>query len=195
VLVSGSPQRESVPGERNRHSVTVGARLAVPAQMGALRHLVLYGKYRFYRDDWGITAHAPELRTYMNFGAVEIRLTGRYYTQTAAEFFRWSPRLIAQYDLDSLDGNMNPAPAPAGVRFKNCMCFTGDSKLSPFSSFFVEARIGVPLRFLDHPKMPLGKLLGESTLALSYGHYVNSAFAHAQFGDAGVAGLEWIFPL
>lgn len=46
--------------------------------------------YRLYRDDWEITAHAPELRAYQELGAyLQLRLRYRYYTQSHSFF--WQP--------------------------------------------------------------------------------------------------------
>jgi hypothetical protein len=184
VKVSGTPQLEVEPYQRDRQAATVGLRLAVPARMGILRYLIFNARYRFYHDDWGVTAHSPELRTYAELGPVELRLTGRWYTQSAATFFRGGPDGAAVYD----------AFVPCGD-VKNHMCATGDSKLSAFQSMFLELRLTFPLRFLDFPKMPLGRIWRDALLAISYGHYINSGFAQIQYGNAEVGGLELLFPM
>ncbi len=191
VVNGGTPQVEKVPRQRDRLSVVGGLRLAIPLRLGWLRSLAFYGKYHFYADDWGVVAHAPELRTYARVGPLELRVTGRYYRQSEAEFW---PH----------DKNGEPLIVPVyatGVSFadpsdpNHCVCFTGDAKLGRSSSMFLELRVGMPLFFLDSPSLPLGRYFGASTLYLSYGHYINDRSFHAQFGDAEVAGLEWIFPL
>lgn len=192
VVVAGTPTAEQVPRQRQRLAASAGLRVAMPIRTPLLRHLSFYLKYRFYADDWGVVAHAPELRTYLRLGPVEARLTGRYYTQQAADFWprdRTGQPLIAPvYDQMGISFGAPGDP-------NHCLCFTGDAKLSQFSSAFFEVRLAMPLWFLDRPSLPLGSYFGASTLALSYGHYVNTRSAHLQYGDAEVAGLEWIFPL
>ncbi|MSP61057.1 MAG: DUF3570 domain-containing protein [Myxococcales bacterium] len=189
VKVCGTPQLEVVPGERNRLAATAGLRLAVPVKMGALRYLAAYFKLRYYRDDWSVTALSPEVRTYARLGPIELRFTGRYHTQTAASFYPHEPDGQPKINPEYTDKECS------GINFKNRTNYTGDAKLSEFSSVFVEARVQFPLSFLDFRGMPLGRFLGEGQLALSYGHYANDRGAHLQFGDAEVAGLEMIFPL
>ena len=188
VKVSGTPTVEVEPLERNRLAANGGLRMAVPVNAGIVRAITFYVKFRYYTDDWGIQAVSPELRSYLQLGPVELRVTGRYYYQTAADFYprdkSGNPLIEAEY-------------ATTGVKAKWCanLCYTGDAKLSQFTSVFIEGRIQFPLRFLSFKSMPLGLWLGEGLMAISYGHYINDRFAHFQYGDADVAGLELSFPL
>jgi hypothetical protein len=193
VNVGGSPMVEAEPFQRDRLTLTGGLRFALPVHEGILRHLSFYAKYRFYHDDWGITAHAPELRTYLRLGPVELRLTGRYYHQSAADFWprdsAGNPMITPMYVFTAMQVTNQALDAAS------CNCFTGDAKLSEFNSYFTELRITINLSFLDGHNLPLGQFFGASLLSLSYGHYINDRFAHIQYGDSEVAGIEWIFPL
>jgi hypothetical protein len=52
----------------------------------------LHGSYRFYRNDWGINAHALELAWYQPAGnGWLVRPSLRYSTQRAADFYRDPP--------------------------------------------------------------------------------------------------------
>jgi hypothetical protein len=183
VLVGGTPQRELEPRERDRHAVTAGLRVALPSAPRPIRHLSFYFKYRFYADNWGVVAHAPELRTYFQIGPVEVRATGRYYTQQAASFW---PRDASGRAL------IVPSYATQGASFgapsdpNHCLCFTGDAKLGEFSSLYYELRLGW--------WVPFPRLIGDVFMTVSYGHYFNTLAAHAQFGDADVAGTDLVFP-
>ncbi len=189
VKVSDTPTVEVEPLERNRLSITAGLRMAVPnLRAGVMRALVFAAKFRYYVDDWGITSADPELRTSIRLGPVWLRFGGLYHYQTAADFYprdsAGRPLLVAEY-------------VTTGVKARYCanLCYTGDSKLSQFSSFYFEARLSFPLRFLDVPRLPLHQFLGEGTMQLTYGHYINDRFAHVQYGDADVANIELVFPL
>lgn len=51
--------------------------------------LALRAGYRLYYDSWEILAHAPEVRIHQEIGRhLELRLRYRYYTQSAAYFWR-----------------------------------------------------------------------------------------------------------
>jgi hypothetical protein len=82
VIVGGDKQREQVPDSRLRHAVFGSVRgFVVPTRT------TLWGGYRFYRDDWGIQAHAPEVRiTQEIVPRLDLRLRYRYYRQTSADF-------------------------------------------------------------------------------------------------------------
>lgn len=186
ALVSGNPLREEVPGLRIRHTLTAALRLTPVYNAGALRYLALYAKYRFYTDDWHVNAHAPELRATAAVGPLSLRLTGRYYWQSQADFY-----------LDQKgDGTTIPMYA-MGVQRGHCPtqgCYTGDAKLSKFSAVFLEGRADLSLGFLARAGK-LGPFFARTLLGLSLGHYWNTDYANAQFGDAWVGGAEIVTPL
>ncbi|WP_224194832.1 DUF3570 domain-containing protein [Nannocystis pusilla] len=75
---------ESHPRERKRIALSGFLRYAIPKTP-----LVLEGRYRFYADDWGILANAPEVRAHVRFlRRVVLRLRYRFYQQTGAWFWR-----------------------------------------------------------------------------------------------------------
>ncbi len=80
-----------------------------------LPHDVVHFSYRYFSDDWGITAHTAELRYRYELGSggsyLEPHL--RYYTQGAADFYRHSlvsgqplpVNASADYRLAEMQGN------------------------------------------------------------------------------------------
>jgi hypothetical protein len=182
VKVAGTPTTEVDPNERTRHALSAGARVT-PVYRRGHYYLTLYGKFRFYIDDWGLISEAPEARAYLGLGPTELRVTGRYYHQNDADFFRANSQGLAEYTMPVMRDN-----CPAG-------CYTGDSKLAHFDSWFLEGRFQLSLGFLDRPSLPLGRWLGGGLVAVSVGYYWNSGFANAQFGNAWVGGLEITLPL
>jgi hypothetical protein len=198
-----------------RHSLSAGLRMTPLFHRGALTYLAAYLKYCFYFDDWGIRAHTPEVRAYIGLGPTELRLTGRYYFQTAADFFRGrdyndptDPTKYVENDKSGIaeyPGNgertgatTKPGSTTAEPWAAHCPaggCYTGDAKLSQFTSVFVEGRFSLSLNFLDRPSMPLGRWLGGGLVAVSVGYYWNDGFANAQFGNAYVGGFELVLPL
>ena len=75
---------ERHPDLRLRHAVHAGARWFI-----APTHTTLIGGYRLYADDWGIVAHTPEVRVIQEIGdGLEVRVRGRFHTQTAADFYK-----------------------------------------------------------------------------------------------------------
>ncbi len=96
---------------------------------GSIRHYLaatgttFIGAYRYYRDDWQVHAHAPELRIVQEVGRdVDAAVRVRYYTQDGAYFFR------DRYPADS--AAMSPF-------------VTDDVKLSTFTGYTLEAKLGV----------------------------------------------------
>lgn len=84
VSVAGVKSEERVPDERTRHAVLGFARGFVEPS-----RTTLYAGYRFYTDDWGITAHTPELRVTQRITASsDVRVRYRYHHQTGADFYR-----------------------------------------------------------------------------------------------------------
>lgn len=73
---------ETEPNERFRHAAVIGLN----------RHLFsdtsLQGDYRFYTDNWGVLSHTVQLRYFVTFKDVTLRLRERFYYQTGASFFQ-----------------------------------------------------------------------------------------------------------
>jgi len=72
---------ENEPNERYRHAAVIGLN----------RHLfadsAIQGDYRFYSDNWGILSHTVQLRYFITWGDVTLRLRERFYYQSSASFF------------------------------------------------------------------------------------------------------------
>lgn len=102
---------ESRPDTRLRHTLYTG----LAHQYGGNGE-VIHASYRYYQDDWGISAHTLDLKHKTPFkdGAyIEPHL--RFYTQTAADFFMHSI-------LD--DGNPLPDYASADYRLDSLIDIT-----------------------------------------------------------------------
>jgi uncharacterized protein DUF3570 len=73
---------ETEPEVRTRHAAVIGLN----------RHLFtdssLQGDYRFYSDNWGVLSHTIQLRYFVTWKDVTLRLRERFYYQTGASFFR-----------------------------------------------------------------------------------------------------------
>jgi hypothetical protein len=73
---------ETLPGERYRHAMVVG----LNRHLG--RDSSLQADYRLYLDSWGVTAHTVQIRYFVVFGGLTLRLRERVYYQTGADFYR-----------------------------------------------------------------------------------------------------------
>lgn len=107
--------RERHPIERNRTALAASARYFVrPTET------TLIGAYRYYRDNWGIRAHTPELRAVQQVGeGIDAAFRYRFYDQTRQAFF-----YEERYDMEQ-------------------PYLTDDVKLSRFSTHTLEAKLGV----------------------------------------------------
>ncbi len=82
TIPNGFP--EAHPRERDRVSLFANLRAVFPRA-----RLTLDPRYRFYVDDWGIRAHAIDLRLHVRITRhLRARLRYRFYTQTQARFYR-----------------------------------------------------------------------------------------------------------
>ena len=82
TIPNGFP--EAHPRERNQLALFGNLRVAFPKA-----RLVLDPRYRFYVDDWGIRAHAVDLRLHFRLTRhLRARVRYRFYTQTQAWFYR-----------------------------------------------------------------------------------------------------------
>lgn len=110
------PERH--PTERNREAFAASIRHYLAAT-----GTTFIAAYRYYRDDWQVHAHTPELRIVQEVGRdVDAALRFRYYTQDGAYFFR----------------DRYPANSTAMSPY-----VTDDVKLSSFTGYTLEAKLGV----------------------------------------------------
>jgi hypothetical protein len=108
---------ENHPTERLRQAAAISLRQYLPRT-----ETTLIGAYRFYRDDWDVRAHTPEVRIIQQVGdAADATLRYRFHTQTASFFYR---RRYA--DTMGIDGFVSD-----------------DVKLSAFRAHTLEAKLGV----------------------------------------------------
>jgi hypothetical protein len=193
VLLGGSPSRESVPFQRYRNAFSLTLRWIWPTTSALVPYFALRPSYRYYFDDWDVSSHSIELRSYLPVGPVEFRVTGRYYTQGEASFWR------DQFGLPMYVNTPGDSMGSSGAFCTNCNSgsakgmrfFTADPKLSSFSNVYVEVQIQLKLRFLQR----VSQWLSQGTFDLSYGHMFEGGYAHTAFGDAEIAGTTFIFPL
>jgi len=107
--------RERHPTERNRTALAVFARYHVRQTA-----TTLVGTYRFYRDDWKIRAHTPELRAVQQIGSgIDAAVRYRFHDQTKKAYF-YEDRYVMEQDF-----------------------LSDDVKLSKFTSHTVEAKLGL----------------------------------------------------
>jgi hypothetical protein len=187
VNLGGSASHEKLPFQRVRMSAAASLHLIAPTGARLVPYVAFRPSYRFYWDDWGVVSHTPELRTYLPIGPVEVRLTGRWYTQRAASFWSSGADGVPLY------------PGNAGKGCGGCLSsssrgqefLTSDPKLSRFNTWYLEGRLLIQL----HGLRPLSRWLSEGLVELSYGHLFNDAYAHIAYGDADLATLSFTFPL
>ena len=95
---------EARPDSRTKHALFALWR-------HSLGHDVVDLSYRYMTDDWQIASHTVELRYRWDLGSFDLQPHVRYYTQTAAEFYRGAlfagdplPRFAsADYRVGELD--------------------------------------------------------------------------------------------
>lgn len=106
---------EQHPTERDRTAIAAFARYYVKPT-----DTTLVAQYRYYRDDWKIRAHTPELRAIQQLGEIgDASLRYRFHDQTRAAYF---------YD----------------ERYEMAQTFVSDDvKLSKFTTHTVEAKLGM----------------------------------------------------
>jgi Protein of unknown function (DUF3570) len=117
VRVAGVEPQESLPDVRGRVALLVQANQFLPA----LRSTV-HGSARGYSDTWGVSSLALELGYSQYAGdALLIKLRGRIYQQTEANFFK--------------DAFFYDTEGPAGAYF------TGDRELAPIRNILAGAKL------------------------------------------------------
>lgn len=117
--------------------------------------------YRLYNDDWGITSHevGANLNQYITHG-LAAGYEYRWYTQTAADFFR-SEYLTAS----GVDGYLS-----------------GDYRMNALASHL----FGTSLRMDMQDLAPSHRLFGQTALWLNYERYFNSNNYSADILEAGL---------
>ena len=143
---------------RRRFATTGAFKFAIPKA-----RMVIEPRYRFYQDDWAVTAHAIDTR--LHFRVVKplrLRLRYRYYTQDDSFFVRQ-------------DGNYLVSD-----RYR-----TADPKMLAFRSHTP----GVELTFQLEPLSRFKglKWLENSWVQATYNH----VFQTSRFGNARVGSLAW----
>jgi len=123
-----NPYRQAIVGETliaERHP-TDRTREAFAASLRyylASTSTTLIGAYRYYRDDWDVHAHTPELRVVQDVGRnADATASFRYYRQDGASFFH----------------ERYPADDPAMTQY-----VSDDVKLSSFDGYTLLAKLGV----------------------------------------------------
>lgn len=139
-FTDGSLRAENLPDKRYKLPIAVRLNYFLSDQ------IILRSFYRFYTDDWGITANTAELE-------VPVKLNSFF---SISPFYRYSTQNGVRYF------------APYGQHNPNETYFTSDYDLSTLSSDFYGAGIR-----LSPPKGVLGwqRL---NMLELRYGHYTRS---------------------
>jgi len=124
-----------------RFKLPVGTRLNFYVN----EHFVLRSYYRYYFDDWGITAHTASVEVPIKIGMkFTISPMYRFYTQTASDYF-----------------------APKGVHVSTQKYYTSDYDLSAFDAH----QYGIGLRYTDiFTKAKIWRF-GLKNVDLRYNHY------------------------
>jgi len=111
-----APERH--PTSRTRTAVAGSLRYYLPASQ-----TTFIGSYRYYRDNWRVHAHTPELRIIQQIGrTADAGFRYRYYTQDSAFFYR------DRYT--TIDPSVNPY-------------LSDDQKLDAFTTHTIEAKLGI----------------------------------------------------
>ncbi len=122
VVTSGGFVAERHPYSRLRQAVALSSRYYF-----APSETTFIAAYRFYHDDWHITAHTPELRIVQQVGlSADAAFGYRYYTQTGAFF------------APSAYGGRYPDPTMTSVPY-----LTSDPKMTAYDGHILEAKLGV----------------------------------------------------
>ena len=120
-------------------------------------------------DPWHIRSHTVELRVFQGIGSdLELRLTGRYYSQGPANF--WCDQ-------------RQDSTCYAGAQL-----YTSDPKLQPVATAFVEAK--VYWEAARWRNLALLRWFSRGTFELSYGRF----FQDTSFGDAHVLQTGYSLP-
>jgi len=155
VYAGGTNVPERHPSERQRRDAFVKVNQYLPNRSSAKL------SYRLYNDDWGIDSHeiGTRLNQYLT-GGVFARYEYRWYTQTAADF--WRDEYATTNGVD-------------GWR-------TGDYRMGALSSHL----FGLALDFDFNTLQPATPVLGRLDLWLSVQRYFNSNNYSANIFETGL---------
>jgi hypothetical protein len=155
VYAGGTNVPERHPDARQRRDAFVRVNQALPNRAS------IKFSYRLYDDDWGVTSHelGTRLSQYVTRG-LSARWEYRWYTQTAAEFFRDS-----YASVDGVGGFL-----------------TGDYRLGPLSSHLFGAALRADLEAFA----PTRTFVRRMTLWLDLERYFNSNNYSANVVETGV---------
>jgi len=155
VYAGGTNVPERHPESRQRRDAFVRMNQALPNRSSVKL------AYRFYNDDWGVNSHELDSRLsqYVTRG-LSARWEYRYYTQTAADFFR--------DDYASVNGI-------GGF-------LTGDYRLGPLSSHLFGGSLRMDLEAFASTR----EFLRRMTLWLDVERYFNSNNYSANVVETGV---------
>lgn len=151
-LSDGSLQTETLPGTRFKYPMAVRLHYFIGS------NVIFRSYYRFYKDNWGLTAHTINLE-------LPVKVT---------PFLTISPsyRYNTQYGLQYFAPYMQHAP---GTEF-----FTSDYDLSDFNSHFIGGRLKV------QPEKGVFGVKQFAALELRYGHYIRSTGLRSNIITLGV---------
>ena len=155
VYAGGTSIPERHPRERDRRDAFVKLNQYLPNRSS------MKLDYRFYNDDWGVISHetSTRLSQYITHGMFA-RYEYRYYTQTAADFYR------PEYETTSgIDGYL-----------------TGDYRLGPLSSHLFGVNLNFDLGVLA-AEIPM---LRRFNLSLDYERYFNNNNYSADIIETGI---------
>lgn len=153
---------ESHPLTRRRFAPSLFLRWAIPRA-----RVVLEPRYRYYVDDWGIAGHLVDARVHVRpLRHLILRARYRYYTQTAADFWR-----------------------DDGVYGANDPYRSADPKMSGFHSHTPGGQVVVELDALAR-RVPAFAWLGGAWIEATYNH----VFQTTRFGNARLGSLTFSMP-
>jgi hypothetical protein len=144
--------RERHPTDRNRTALAVSGRYYVRQT-----ETTLIGAYRYYRDNWKVRAHTPEIRAVQQVGdGIDATFRYRFHDQTHQAFF-----YEERYEMEQ-------------------PYLTDDVKLSAFSTHTLEAKLGVLGEVLELPTRWAGARI-EAILqyVVQNNRFGNAFIAHA----------------
>ena len=175
-----SPYRnERLPDNRWRNTLAARAATYLPTTATGFQLLYRFYWDRYWGDDpnwdgdpWNVVSHTVEGRVFQGLGRdVELRLTGRYYSQGAANIF-----------CDQADLNVRPG-CVQGMTLS-----ARQPQLDRTGTVFVEAKVYWEARRLRG--RPFFGWFSEGTFELSYGTFLQST----SFGTAHVAQTGYSLP-
>jgi hypothetical protein len=160
AIVGDGLVTERHPMQRTREAIAASARYYI-APTGT----TVIAAYRYYRDNWQVHAHTPELRLVQEAGNdADVAVRYRYYTQDGAYFYR------THY----------PADDAAMTQY-----VSDDVKLSTFTGHTLEAKLGVLGHAFD---------LGGRWANARFEGILEYSIQNNPFGNAVVAHVAITFP-